>query len=122
MAESEDLPGGFCDDGYRCTSWCRDILFYKEKEENLFPCCLKSNFFVEFTQNLLHTPANRFWRSLSLEEEKLFASSLKKYEGKTLLALCAEDKVFYDRLERKYKVKLDIFSLAQIINGNGKTK
>jgi|GEM_PF-3143553 Fe-S oxidoreductase len=95
---------------------------FKEKEENLFPCCLKSNFFVEFTQNLLHTPANRFWRSLSLEEEKLFASSLKKYEGKTLLALCAEDKVFYDRLKRKYKVKLDIFSLAQIINGNGKTK
>ena len=93
---------------------------FKEKEENLFPSCLNSNFFVKFTQNLLHTPANRFWRSLSLEEEKLLASSLKKYEDKNLLALCAEDKVFYDRLKRKYKIKLNIFSLAQI--KNGKTK
>lgn len=95
---------------------------FKEKEENLLPSCLNSNFFVEFTQDLLHTPANRFWRSLSLEEEKIFASSLKKYEGKNLLALCAEDKVFYDRLKRKYKIKLNIFTLAQIINGNTRTK
>lgn len=95
---------------------------FKEKEENLLPSCLNSNFFVEFTQDLLHTPANRFWRSLSFEEEKIFASSLKKYEGKNLLALCAEDKVFYDRLKRKYKVKLNIFTLAQITNGKTKTK
>lgn len=95
---------------------------FKEKEESKLPCCLNSNFFVEFTQDLLHTPANRFWRPLSLEEEKLFASSLKRYEGKTLLALCAEDKVFYDRLKRKYKVKLNVFTFTQIIDGNEKTK
>ena len=95
---------------------------FKDKEENLLSCCLKSNFFVKFTQDLLHTPANRFWRSLSLEEEKIFAFSLKRYEGKNLLTFCAEDKVFYDRLKRKYKIKLNIFTVAQIINGNTKTK
>lgn len=95
--------------------------FRQEQEQEILGC-LKANFFVECTQDLLYTPANIFWRSLSLAEEKIFVSWLKKYEGKSLLSLCAEDKIFYDRLKKKYKIKLDIFTLAQIINEQRRTK
>ncbi len=87
---------------------------FSEKEESPFISCLNANFFVEFTQDIIHTPANLFWRDLSFEEEQIFASALKKYEDKTLVALCPEDKVFYDRIAKKHKIKLDILTLAQI--------
>ncbi len=94
---------------------------FNEKEENIFISCLNSNFFVEFTQDIIHTPAGLFWRDLSFEEEQIFASSLKKYEDKTLVALCAEDKAFYDRIAKKHKIKLDILTLAQITDEQRKT-
>lgn len=87
---------------------------FKKEEEDIFISCLNANFFVEFTQDIIHTPANLFWRALSFEEEQIFASSLKKYEGKALVALCPEDKLFYDRIAKKHKIKLDILTLAQI--------
>ena len=71
---------------------------------------------------MLHTPAGSFWGSVSLEKEKIFSSCLKRYEGATLIALCAEDKVFYDRLKKKSKAKLNILTLAQIIHEQGRTK
>ena len=95
---------------------------FRLNEENSVLSCLNANFFVEFTQDLLHTPANLFWRTLSFEEEQVIASCLKKYEGATLLALCAEDKVFYDRLSKRHKVKVNIFTLTQIANEQGRTK
>ena len=95
---------------------------FKQQEENIFISCLNANFFVEFTQDIIHTPANLFWRNLSSDEEDLFVSSLKKYEGKTLIALCPEDKVFYDKIVKKHKIKLDILTLAQITNEQRETK
>ena len=95
---------------------------FKEKEEQKYLSCLNANFFVEFRQELLNTPANLFWRALSLEEEQSFTSALKKFEGKTLLALCGEDKIFYDRLKKKHKVKLNIFTLAQFRNEQERTR
>lgn len=95
---------------------------FKEKEENIFISCLNANFFVKFTQDIMHTPANLFWRSLSFEEEQIFASALKKYEGAKLVALCPEDKIFYDKIKKKHKIKLDIFTLAQIVNEYKTTK
>jgi heterodisulfide reductase subunit C len=89
---------------------------FREREEKVLPSCLNVNFFVEFTQDILHTPANLFWRSLSVEEEQVFSSALKKYEEKRLVILCAEDKVFFDKIKKKYKIKVDILTLAQIIN------
>lgn len=94
---------------------------FKETEEPCIFGCLKTNFFVEFTQDLLHTPAGWFWRRLSFEEEEFFASCLKHYKEACLLALCAEDKVFYDRLKKKYKVKVNILTLAHILNEQGRT-
>ena len=94
----------------------------KENKEDDIYSCLNANFFVEFTQEMLHTPAGLFWRSLSLEEERVLSSCLKRYEGATLIALCAEDKVFYDRLKKKSKAKLNILTLAQIINEQGRAK
>ena len=90
--------------------------FKASEEEKDFISCLNANFFVEFTQDIIHTPASLFWQDLSFEEEQLFADGLKKYEGKTLVALCPEDKVFFDRIKKKHKIKLDIFTLAQIVN------
>lgn len=95
---------------------------FKKKDENILISCLNANFFVEFTQDIIHTPANLFWRKMSYQEEALFASRLKKYEGATLLALSPEDKVFYDKIKRKHKIKLDIFTLQQFINEQRTTK
>lgn len=95
---------------------------FKDKEEKDLLSCLNANFFVEFTQDIIHTPAGLFWRDLSFEEEQVFASSLKKYEGKKLVALCPEDKVFFDKIKRRNKIKTDIFTLAQIANEQRTTK
>jgi heterodisulfide reductase subunit C len=95
---------------------------FKEKEDISFVSCLNANFFVEFTQDIIHTPANLFWRDLSFEEEQVFTSALKKYEEKTLIALCPEDKIFYDKIAKKHKIKLDILTLAQISDERRKTK
>lgn len=87
---------------------------FENMDKDLLYSCLNANFFVEFTQDTLHTPANMFWRSLSVEEEQILVSALKRYERTKLLALCAEDKVFYEKLKKKYRIKLNIYTLAQL--------